>query len=61
MAAEKMYAEIKAPMNLNKTAEFGARRNNHLYGIITSQKLIYLVVSKVWTIGIKTNLYKKGT
>jgi hypothetical protein len=30
--AEIMYAEIKTPMNFNKAAEFGARRNNHLYG-----------------------------
>jgi hypothetical protein len=32
-AAEITCAEIKTPMNFNKTAEFGARRNYHLYGI----------------------------
>lgn len=31
-ATEIMYAEIKTPMNLNKTAQIGACRNNDLYG-----------------------------
>jgi hypothetical protein len=33
-AAEIMCSEIKTPMNFNKTAEFGAHRNNHLCFII---------------------------
>jgi hypothetical protein len=32
-AAEIMCAEIKTPMNFNKTTEFGARRKKHLYSI----------------------------
>lgn len=32
-AAEIMYTEIKPRMKFNKTTEFRARRNDHLYGI----------------------------